>query len=415
MQIGHDKDAWPIALLKELIVNALDACENAGITPQIEITVEADSVSVRDNGPGLPVAILEKSLDYMVRVSDKNHYISPTRGQLGNALKCVYAAPFVVNGEHGRVEVMAGGQIHRIDVTLDRLAQAPKLDHTLHPDGLVKSGTLVKMEWPQIASYLDGTKSPSFYNAPPTAFELVRGYSLFNPHATFVYRDHNDETITYEATDTDWQKWKPSDPTSPHWYDPEQLRALIAAYVNSEREGAEAKTVRAFVSEFAGLSGTAKQKSVTEAVGLTGAYLHDLVKGDDIDPEPVARLLATMRTESRPIKPNALGKIGKEHITHWMTQYCDPESVRYKVITDTDNLGLPFVLEVALAYYADPGAHRNTFIGLNWTPALGIPFNALSGLLAEYRIDKHDPVMVMLHLACPRLDFTDRGKSRLNL
>ena len=31
MQIGHGRDLWPVALTKELIDNALDACETAGI------------------------------------------------------------------------------------------------------------------------------------------------------------------------------------------------------------------------------------------------------------------------------------------------------------------------------------------------------------------------------------------------
>src|SRR4029434_5487554 len=109
MQIGHPKDAWLIALAKELIDNGLDACETANVAPEIEVVVENNSIAVQDNGPGLPEKTLKRSLDYLVRVSDKAFYISPTRGQLGNALKCVYAAPFVVNGEIGRVDVATGG------------------------------------------------------------------------------------------------------------------------------------------------------------------------------------------------------------------------------------------------------------------------------------------------------------------
>jgi len=96
MQIGYAREQWPIALLKELIDNALDACETAGIAPEIKVTIEEDAFSVQDNGPGLPEETLLRSLDYLVRVSDKSHYVSPTRGQLGNALKCVWAAPYVM-------------------------------------------------------------------------------------------------------------------------------------------------------------------------------------------------------------------------------------------------------------------------------------------------------------------------------
>jgi DNA topoisomerase VI subunit B len=127
MQIGFVKEQWPVALVKELIDNALDACETLGILPDITVMLEPDALSIRDNGPGLPVATLERSLDYLVRVSDKAHYVSPSRGQLGNALKCLWAAPYVARGEDGYVEVTTGGTTHRIGVTLDRIAQQPTL------------------------------------------------------------------------------------------------------------------------------------------------------------------------------------------------------------------------------------------------------------------------------------------------
>jgi DNA topoisomerase VI subunit B len=81
LQLGAPPNAWPIALLKELLDNALDGCEAAGLTPQIAVTVEPDAVSVRDNGPGWPAETLTRSLDDRVRVSDKGHDVSPTRGQ----------------------------------------------------------------------------------------------------------------------------------------------------------------------------------------------------------------------------------------------------------------------------------------------------------------------------------------------
>jgi DNA topoisomerase VI subunit B len=71
MQIGHHQRLWPLALVKELIDNSLDACESADIAPELTITVEPDSVSVEDNGPGLPASTIERSLDYLTRTSDK--------------------------------------------------------------------------------------------------------------------------------------------------------------------------------------------------------------------------------------------------------------------------------------------------------------------------------------------------------
>jgi DNA topoisomerase VI subunit B len=151
MQIGFPKAQWPIALLKELIDNAMDAAESAGALPNIEVTLEPDRLSVRNHGPGLPVKTLKHSLDYLVRVSDKAHYVSPSRGQLGNALKCLWAAPYVAHGEQGFVEVVARGITHRISVQLDRISQQPDLQHLTRPDGVVKNGTLITIVWPGIA------------------------------------------------------------------------------------------------------------------------------------------------------------------------------------------------------------------------------------------------------------------------
>jgi hypothetical protein len=53
-QTGHEPDAWPLVVLKELMDNSLDACEEAGIAPEIGIEVEPRGITVLDNGPGMP-------------------------------------------------------------------------------------------------------------------------------------------------------------------------------------------------------------------------------------------------------------------------------------------------------------------------------------------------------------------------
>jgi hypothetical protein len=88
-QIGHSHGFWAIAMLKEVIDNSLDACEEASIPPEIAVTISPDGFTVADNGPGIPTGIIQQSVDYTVRVSSKRFYIRPARGQLGNALKCL--------------------------------------------------------------------------------------------------------------------------------------------------------------------------------------------------------------------------------------------------------------------------------------------------------------------------------------
>jgi len=53
-QTGHRTEAWPLVIAKELVDNALDACEEAGLAPAIGITVADCKIQIDDNGPGRP-------------------------------------------------------------------------------------------------------------------------------------------------------------------------------------------------------------------------------------------------------------------------------------------------------------------------------------------------------------------------
>jgi DNA topoisomerase VI subunit B len=111
-QTGHPVSAWPLVIAKELLDNALDACEDRDIPPVIEIVADASGITVTDNGPGLPEATLKGVLDFTVRASDKEGYVSPARGAQGNALKTLLPMPSVIDPEQGRFIVEAHGQRH---------------------------------------------------------------------------------------------------------------------------------------------------------------------------------------------------------------------------------------------------------------------------------------------------------------
>jgi DNA topoisomerase VI subunit B len=128
-QTGHQRDAWPVVLLKELVDNAIDAAEEAGTSPVIAVTIDRTGITVEDNGPGIPADVVEAILDFSVRVSSREAYVSPTRGAQGNALKTVLAMPFVLDGQRGRVEIEAHAARHVIDFAVDRIRQRPVVEH----------------------------------------------------------------------------------------------------------------------------------------------------------------------------------------------------------------------------------------------------------------------------------------------
>jgi DNA topoisomerase VI subunit B len=412
VQTGHDPERWPEVIVKELLDNALDACEEANVLPEIAVTVTLEGgITVADNGPGLAADVVRSVVDFAMKVSSRDHYISPTRGQQGNALKLVCAIPFVLSdGNPEPVIIRSRGTRHMITVALDRIAGEPAIRHETAEDDSVRNGTSVEVR-------LGLLTDEAWLRFLP----LIEGYSLFNPHAAIRLRLGESTSHVFARSADACPKWKANNPTSAHWYSAEQLRGLIAAYVAAERDGGPTRTVREFVGEFRGLSSTVKRKAVLAGLPVAGRKLYDLVTHGDIDRAEVETLLDRMRAASEPVKPLALGVLGEAHLRAWLATHGGADQTyRYKRVADADEkTGLPFVVEVAFAGRAD-GGERRLLTGLNFAPTLADPFRmfrrfglGLDGLLNALYVRRGDPVTVVVHLTTPHLHFTDRGKSSL--
>jgi DNA topoisomerase VI subunit B len=408
-QTGHQKDAWPVVILKELVDNAIDAAEEAGTPPVVTVTVDRTGIKVEDNGPGVPADVVEDILDFSVRVSSREAYVSPTRGAQGNALKTIVAMPFVLDGERGRVEIEARGVQHIIDFGVDRIRQRPIVQRHVGTGNLT-IGTRIKVEWPDSAcSILERAKAQFL--------QIADQYAWLNPHLSITV-DWFGGRSTKAATDPAWSKWKPSDPTSPHWYSPAHLDRLVAGYIAHDTDRDRMRTVRELVTEFRGLSGTAKQKAVLGATGLSREPLTTLVNGRDLDRVAIARLLDAMKANSRPVKPRLLGSIGRDHFRKRFEGFgCEMESFDYKRVMDVTD-GIPWVVETAFGWWPKSTIGRYLVTGVNWSPGIINPFRelgrfgqSLDTILSQQRADRNEPVILVLHISCPRVEYTDRGKS----
>lgn len=414
LQTGHDREQWPEVALKELVDNALDAAEDSGITPDVSVTVEDNTLAVADNGPGIAPDVVARILDFSTKTSSKDFYISPTRGAQGNALKTLLAMPYVLSdGAGGQLEICSQGVRHVITVAVDRIRQEPKISHDQKPCD-VKSGSVVKIHWPELAGSDGQGRGGSF-------LQQVSAYALLNPHATFHFRDGT----TYAsppATAPGWQKWRPNDPTSAHWYSVEQFCSLIAAYLAAEPGDGATRFVRDFVKEFRSLSGTAKQKRVLGETGLAGARLSALVRNGEVDRDLASKLLTAMQRHSREVKPQALGVIGEQHIRQKLeADGCHAQSIRYKRVAGVDDARRPYIVETAFGVFEDSDAGRELLCGLNFSPCILNPFRKLSsyesldGVLGEQFLYDESKTFVLVHLAAPYLQYADRGKSTVEV
>jgi hypothetical protein len=245
-QTGHDSEDWPLVVLKELADNSLDAAEEAGVAPVITIDVTDAEIAVFDNGPGIAPETVAGILDYNTRTSSREAYCSPTRGAQGNALKTLLAMPFALDGERGETTIESHGVAHRITFSIDSIRQEPRIDRVCE-HSLVKSGTRIAVSWPVSASsILDDTQA--------NFLRIAEDYAWVNPHLSLIVKwdraGCDPVQWAFPATDTTWRKWRPSDPTSPHWYDEPRLGRLIANNIAyAQDHGMPCRTICDFVHE----------------------------------------------------------------------------------------------------------------------------------------------------------------------
>ena len=427
-QTGHEVSDWPLVFVKELIDNSLDACEEEiDVAPIIDVAADTTGITVRDNGPGLPEKTLQAAMDFTIRASNREAYVAPDRGAQGNALKTILPMPVVVEPEHGKLIVQAHGRRHVITCGSDPISQRA----VIHDDTseLQTVGTEVRIEWsPKEAG---GILVWPFNGLEPTAASLwcpsfsdrfralVEGFALFNPHATFRLDWFGDKT-TWAATDPDWQKWKPHQPTSCHWYELVHLERLVGAYITHDKDAGADRFVSDFIAEFDGLTGSGKRSKVLDEANLKRVKLSEFVVGERLDSDRVAKLLAAMQTHTRPIKPGRLGIIGEEHLrARLLAMGVKEESFSYSKKLSRD--GLPCVLESAFGWLGDESEDsRRIFAGANWSAAIKNPFRSfgstgegLEAALNQQRAGRNEPIVFVLHLAHPRVEYVDRGKSAL--
>jgi hypothetical protein len=254
---------------------------------------------------------------------------------------------------------------------------------------------------------------------------MAENFAWLNPHLSLAVDWDGCRRIDITASDPDWgkKKWRACDPTSAHWYDFDRFARYMAAHIARDQDqGRRDRTVREFVAEFRGLSGSRKQKAVLDEVGASRIPLSTFfANGENRD--AVARLLAACREQTKPVKPAELGCIGKDHLHCLLLAIgAEEHSVRYQKKLRTWPDGMPCVIESAFAWLPE-SSERHIVSGLNFSAAIRDPFvalgnqygNSLSRILASQRAAAGESIAFFLHYVCPRMEFSDRGKAAVLL
>jgi DNA topoisomerase VI subunit B len=428
-QTGHSIYDWPLVVAKETIDNALDACEEAEVAPDITVVVDPDTITIQDNAGGIDTETIESILDYSIRVSSREAYVSPTRGAQGNALKTILAMGYVLNRRIGSEGDAAGvtiietqGVRHQIEFRVDHINNQPKVIHTT-AESPVEVGTKLTIKWPVADKKLGLLES-----AANRFKQIIEAYVWFNPHLTLrgVWFGH--EFINVIATDPNWEKWRPRNPTSPHWYDEARLQRYLAAHVTRDRDLGLDRTVREFIAEFRGLSGTAVQRKILAEVGCSHQSLAQFFGIDQVNRTGIAKLLAAMKRHCKPVAPKHLGIIGVEHLKQrFLAAGGNADTFKYQQRKGMTDEGIPYIVEFVFGLHQsglskDGVVSRKFVTGANWSVGISNPFRrfgsageGLESTLAKVRANASQPVICALHLASAFIQYADRGKSSIIL
>jgi len=194
--LGFDSQAKALlTTVKEAVDNALDACEEAGILPDIRVQViEADQnvyrVIVEDNGPG----ILENQIARIfgkLLYGSKFHKLAQSRGQQGMGISAagMYAQLTTGKSLHVISRVRGERMASELHVSVDTTRNKPQM----HGKKKIKwdrpHGTRVEAEME--GRYQKGTHSVDMY---------LKQTAIANPHASFHFEGPHGEDITYQRS-----------------------------------------------------------------------------------------------------------------------------------------------------------------------------------------------------------------------
>src|SRR5205807_9625491 len=135
---------------------------------------------------------IEGTLDYNSRVSSREAYVSPTRGQQGNALKTILAMAFALDESRGITVIEARGIAHQITFEMEPVRREPKVRHEASPS-FVQKGTRIKVRWPESASSLL-TKSEHRF------VQIAGDFATFNPHLALSCVWNGEKRVITRAT-----------------------------------------------------------------------------------------------------------------------------------------------------------------------------------------------------------------------
>ncbi|RJQ20354.1 DNA topoisomerase VI subunit B [Candidatus Woesearchaeota archaeon] len=322
-----------LTVVKEAVDNALDACEEAKILPDISVQIvdmENDRyrVTIEDNGPG----IVKKQIPNIfakLLYGSKFHTMKQARGQQGIGISAAVLYAQLTTGRPARIwsKIKETEPAHYYELHIDTQKNQPEIVKDEESNWKKKTG--VKIELDIDASYQKGDQSVDSY---------LKQTAIANPHATFVYTNPKAEQFVFARVSDKL----PKEPTAikPHPYGVE-LGIMLKMLKNTE-----SRTLQSFLTGEFSRVGPQTAKEICDAAGL-----FTNMKPDELQLPHVEKLLDGIK-KTKIIAPSTdcISPIGEELLEKGLRKEIPAEF--YVAVSRSPDVyrGIPFVVEVALAY-----------------------------------------------------------------
>lgn len=325
-----------LTTIKEAVDNSLDACEEAGILPEIHVDIvdmgnDRYRVKVEDNGPGIIKSQIPNIFAKLLYGS-KFHQLKMSRGQQGIGISAAALYGQLTTGRPIRItsRIDKDEPAHYYELHIDTSKNKPQIVKEVVVDWYKEHGT--KLELDLEGLYQKGSQSVD---------EYLKETAVANPHITIVYTNPKAEQIIFPRVIEDLPKQTKS--IKPHPYGIE-LGMLIKMLSTTQ-----SKTVQQFfTTDFSRVS-VNNAKSICEEAAVL----------PNMSPSKVSRDMAEKLMEgikkTKLVAPSAdcIAPIGQEQIEKGLKKEINAEF--YTSVTRPPNVyrGNPFIIEAALAYGGD--------------------------------------------------------------
>ena len=412
-----------ITAVKEAVDNALDACEEARILPDIIVKItkldnkkDILQLEVEDNGPGIPRASIEKVFGQLL-FGSRFHAIRQSRGQQGIGITGVVMYSQLTTGDPTHVEskIAKEATAVSVDIGLDtRKNKAIKSNQDRIDWGEKTHGLKVKTKMK--AKYQRGRQS---------VWQYLRMTSIVNPHADILFIDPDGEKHHWQRVTERLPGRVEAIKPHPNGIELGQLQRLCS-------ESSESRMTTFLRRTFSGVSGRAA-KELCEV-----SELEEKLKPKSLSAQQVRALLEAFQGErllkGKPVKllnppTSCLSPIEELLIKKGLSKTIDSKFVTTMTRAPSVTQGNPFQVEVGLIFGEGMAADKPVEI-LRFANRVPLMYQQGGCLLTkaiesvdwrQYGLDQaggrgvpKGPAAILVHLASTNVQFTSEAKEALS-